>query len=136
MADLENEPRYRFVKGDVADFELLHSLFQEHAIEGVIHLAAESHVDRSIENPLAFVKTNTLGTAALLQAALVNWESFEGKRFLHVSTDEVFGSLSHEGVFTEESPYRPRSPYSASKAGADHLVKSYYHTYRLARLGQ
>lgn len=131
VADLESEAGYRFVQGDVADFDKLHGLFQEHPIEGVIHLAAESHVDRSIENPLAFVQTNTLGTAALLQAALVSWTSFESKRFLHVSTDEVFGSLPAEGEFTLSSPYQPRSPYSASKAGADHLVRSYFHTYGL-----
>jgi dTDP-glucose 4,6-dehydratase len=106
-------------------------LFDEHQFDAVIHLAAESHVDRSILDPLSFVKTNVLGTAVLLNAAKSSWSNFEGKLFYHVSTDEVYGSLGETGFFTEETPYDPRSPYSASKASSDHLVSAYHHTYQL-----
>jgi dTDP-glucose 4,6-dehydratase len=132
LQDVAEAPNYRFVQGCLTDLARLRSLFAEHRFSAVMHLAAESHVDRSIADPLAFVRTNTLGTATLLQAALEAWrEDFSGKRFLHVSTDEVFGSLGKEGYFVESTPYDPRSPYSASKAGADHLARAYHHTYGL-----
>jgi dTDP-glucose 4,6-dehydratase len=135
LADLKEADNYRFVRGCLTDLEGLRSLFAEHDFDAVMHLAAESHVDRSIEDPLAFVRSNTLGTATLLQAALEAWRSdFTGKRFLHVSTDEVFGSLGAEGYFSETTPYDPRSPYSASKAGSDHLARAYHHTYGLPLL--
>lgn len=132
LSDLASAPNYVFVRGCLTDLPKLRALFQEHRFDAVMHLAAESHVDRSIEDPLSFVRSNTLGTATLLQAALEAWKSdFAGRRFLHVSTDEVFGSLGPEGSFVETTPYDPRSPYSASKAGADHLARAYYHTYQL-----
>lgn len=132
LEDVQNEPNYHWVRGCVSDLELLRQLFVEHHFNGVIHLAAESHVDRSIEDPLAFVRANTLGTATLLQVALENWRgNFEGKKFLHVSTDEVFGSLGQDGAFTETTPYDPRSPYSASKASSDHFARAFFHTYGL-----
>lgn len=131
LRDIENAPNYTFIKGDITDEVFIDQLFKDHSIDGVIHLAAESHVDRSIMDPLAFVRTNVLGTGVLLNAARTNWKDMQGKLFYHVSTDEVFGSLGETGFFTEETPYDPRSPYSASKASSDHLVKAYFHTYNL-----
>lgn len=132
LRDVENAPNYTFEKGDIRDAARLADLFRQYQFDGVIHLAAESHVDRSITNPLAFVETNVLGTVNLLHAARTQWQgAFEGKRFYHVSTDEVYGSLGDEGFFTENTKYDPRSPYSASKASSDHFVRAYYHTYHL-----
>ena len=132
IKDIENESNYTFVKGDITDENFIDNLFQEHLFDGVIHLAAESHVDRSIEDPLAFVKTNVIGTMILLNAAKKQWSgSFDGKRFYHVSTDEVYGSLGTEGLFTETTSYDPNSPYSASKASSDHFVRAYGETYGL-----
>ena len=129
--DIEDKPNYSFVKGDIVDTDFLDELFQQYNFDGVIHLAAESHVDRSIEDPIAFIKTNIVGTMNLLLAARKNWSSFEGKRFYHVSTDEVYGTLGETGLFREDTAYDPRSPYSASKASSDHLVRAFYHTYDL-----
>ena len=130
LRDIENHPHYHFVQGDIGDAELVDRLFTQYRFDGVIHLAAESHVDRSINDPLAFVRTNVLGTANLLNVARKHWQNeYSGKRFYHVSTDEVYGSLGEEGFFTEETPYDPQSPYSASKAGSDHLVRAFYNTY-------
>jgi len=129
LKDLENAPNYHFVKGDITNAAKLEKLFGEESIDGVIHLAAESHVDRSIADPMAFISTNIVGTVNLLNACRKAWTSFEGKRFYHISTDEVYGSLGDEGLFTEETAYDPRSPYSASKASSDHLVRAYHHTY-------
>ncbi len=130
LKDVETEPNYNFIKGDIVDEELMTKLFQEHQFDGVIHLAAESHVDRSISDPLSFIKTNILGTVNLLNAARAVWNgNFEDKLFYHISTDEVYGSLGEEGLFTETTAYDPRSPYSSSKASSDHLVRAYYHTY-------
>lgn len=131
LKDVENADNYQFVKGDITDEQFINDLFSEHGFDAVIHLAAESHVDRSILDPLSFVKTNVLGTAVLLNAAKRSWTDKAGKLFYHVSTDEVYGSLGETGFFTEETPYDPRSPYSASKASSDHLVSAYYHTYDL-----
>ncbi|WP_269225973.1 dTDP-glucose 4,6-dehydratase [Flavobacterium eburneipallidum] len=132
IIDIEKEPNYTFVKGDITDENFIGKLFKEHQFDGVIHLAAESHVDRSIEDPMAFVKTNVIGTVNLLNAARKQWtNNFEGKRFYHVSTDEVYGSLGAEGLFTETTPYDPNSPYSASKASSDHFVRAYGETYGL-----
>ncbi len=132
LREIEGAPNYSFVKGDVADADLLEELFKKHTFSGVIHLAAESHVDRSITDPLAFVRTNVIGTVLLLQTALRHWQGdFTDKLFYHVSTDEVYGSLGESGYFTEETPYDPRSPYSASKASSDHFVRAFYHTYGL-----
>jgi dTDP-glucose 4,6-dehydratase len=131
LKDVEDAANYQFVKGDITDEQFINDLFSEHDFDAVIHLAAESHVDRSILDPLSFVKTNVLGTAVLLNAAKRNWIGKEGKLFYHVSTDEVYGSLGETGFFTEETPYDPRSPYSASKASSDHLVSAYHHTYDL-----
>jgi len=131
LKDVEHAPNYRFVKGDITDEGFINELFASENFDAVIHLAAESHVDRSIMDPLAFVKTNVLGTAILLNAARSIWKENEGKLFYHVSTDEVYGSLGETGFFTEETPYDPRSPYSASKASSDHFVMAYYHTYGL-----
>jgi len=139
LANLEGLPqdqaeRHRFVHGDITDPDLLAELFKAQAFSGVVHFAAESHVDRSILDPLAFVQTNVLGTVRLLEAALGSWEAGgrpDDFRFLHVSTDEVYGSLGAEGRFVEETPYDPSSPYSASKAGADHFVRAYHRTYGL-----
>lgn len=132
ITDIENEPNYTFVKGDITDERFINNLFQEKQFDGVIHLAAESHVDRSIEDPMAFVKTNVIGTVNLLNAARKIWaNAAEGKRFYHVSTDEVYGSLGAEGLFTETTPYDPNSPYSASKASSDHFVRAYGETYDL-----
>jgi dTDP-glucose 4,6-dehydratase len=132
LKDIEDKPNYTFVKGDILDMELVKNLFEKYHFTNVLHTAAESHVDRSITDPLAFVKTNVLGTASLLQVAKEAWkDNFEGKLFYHISTDEVYGSLGGDGYFTEETAYDPRSPYSASKASSDHFVRAYYHTYHL-----
>ena len=132
IADVDQSPNYTFVKGDIVDADFINDLFQKHQFDGVLHLAAESHVDRSITDPLAFVKTNVIGTMNLLNAAKTIWkDNFEGKRFYHISTDEVYGSLGAEGLFTETTPYDPNSPYSASKASSDHFVRAYGETYGL-----
>lgn len=131
LRDIENAPNYSFVKGDITNETFINQLFADQSFDAVIHLAAESHVDRSILDPLSFVKTNVIGTAVLLNAAKKSWTNMEDKLFYHVSTDEVYGSLGETGYFTEETPYDPRSPYSASKASSDHLVSAYYHTYGL-----
>jgi dTDP-glucose 4,6-dehydratase len=131
LLDLEAAANYTFIKGDITDEAFIDQLFGSHDFDAVIHLAAESHVDRSIMDPLSFVKTNVIGTAVLLNAARKQWVGQTGKLFYHVSTDEVYGSLGDTGFFTEETPYDPRSPYSASKASSDHLVKAYHHTYGL-----
>jgi len=131
LKDIEKASNYHFIRGDITDAAFLEKLFGEKSIDGVIHLAAESHVDRSIADPMAFINTNILGTVNLLNACRNSWTSFEGKRFYHISTDEVYGSLGNEGLFTEETAYDPRSPYSASKASSDHLVRAYHHTYGL-----
>jgi len=130
IADIENEQNYTFIKGDIVDADFINDLFAKHQFEGVLHLAAESHVDRSITDPLGFVKTNVIGTMNLLNAFKETWKgNFEGKRFYHISTDEVYGSLGEEGLFTETTPYDPNSPYSASKASSDHFVRAYGETY-------
>ena len=132
LTDVASAPNYHFIKGDICDLALLTTIFETYQINTVVHLAAESHVDRSIHDPLAFVQTNVMGTATLLQAAKTAWQSnLVGKLFYHVSTDEVYGSLGETGFFHEDTPYDPRSPYSASKAGSDHLVMAFYHTYQL-----
>lgn len=132
LKDIENQPNYFFEKLDITDGNAVEVAFQKHHFSAIIHLAAESHVDRSITDPLSFVKTNVLGTAILLNAARKFWKpGFEGNLFYHVSTDEVYGSLGETGFFTEETSYDPRSPYSASKASSDHFVMAYYHTYNL-----
>ena len=131
LKDVERLPNYSFVKGDITDEAFIDQLFSNENFDAVIHLAAESHVDRSIMDPLSFVKTNILGTAVLLNASRKYWKSFDGKLFYHVSTDEVYGSLGETGFFTEQTPYDPHSPYSASKASSDHLVKAYFDTYQL-----
>jgi dTDP-glucose 4,6-dehydratase len=130
LSDVENSPNYRFEKADIVDAVAVRLIFTKHQITDVIHLAAESHVDRSIEGPMDFVMTNVVGTVNLLQAAKENWTG-SGHVFHHVSTDEVYGSLGDEGLFTESTSYDPRSPYSASKASSDHFVMAYYHTYGL-----
>ncbi|SKB50815.1 dTDP-glucose 4,6-dehydratase [Maribacter arcticus] len=130
LKDIEDFPNYHFIKGDIVDEPFINDLFVKVNFDGVIHLAAESHVDRSIEDPLAFVRTNVIGTVNLLNAAKNSWkDSTLGKRFYHVSTDEVYGALGQEGLFTESTPYDPNSPYSASKASSDHFVRSYGETY-------
>ena len=140
LEDIESNPRYRFVHGDICDQHLLDSLFAEEQIDTVVHFAAESHVDRSIDGPGAFIQTNIVGTFTLLEAARKSWlgsdagrgtRDAKSPRFLHVSTDEVYGSLGDTGLFSETTPYDPRSPYSASKASSDHLVSAYHHTYGL-----
>lgn len=132
LRDIENAPNYIFEKGDITDEQVLNQLFEKYAFDSVIHLAAESHVDRSIIDPLAFVRTNVLGTATLLNVCRKYWQKdYNDKLFYHVSTDEVYGSLGDEGFFTETTPYDPRSPYSASKASSDHFVMAYHHTYGL-----
>jgi dTDP-glucose 4,6-dehydratase len=137
LRDIEDKPNYAFEKGDIVDAAHMNELFNKYLFTGVIHLAAESHVDRSISDPMSFINTNIIGTVNLLNAARAIWTkngdipATEGYRFHHVSTDEVFGSLGDEGFFTESTPYDPRSPYSASKASSDHLVSAYHHTYHL-----
>ncbi len=132
LKDVEHKENYHFIKADINDEQTIDSLFQEHQFDSVIHLAAESHVDRSIKDPLAFVKTNIIGTINLLNAFKKLWnDDFEGKRFYHVSTDEVYGTLGESGLFTETTSYSPNSPYSASKASSDHFVRAYGETYNL-----
>lgn len=132
LTDIENKPNYTFVKGDITDANFLQELFTQHDFTYVVHLAAESHVDRSIANPIAFVMTNVVGTVNLLNAAKHHWNgNFEGRRFYHVSTDEVYGALGDEGFFYETTKYDPHSPYSASKASSDHFVRAYHDTYGL-----
>ena len=136
LKDIEDKPNYRFVKADICDFDAIYALMQEEHLDGVIHLAAESHVDRSIKDPFTFARTNVMGTLSMLQAAKLYWESlpekYEGKRFYHISTDEVYGALrlDHpEELFTETTKYQPHSPYSASKASSDHFVRAFHDTY-------
>ncbi|MBI9054968.1 MAG: dTDP-glucose 4,6-dehydratase [Bacteroidales bacterium] len=132
VKDIQDAPNYEFVKGDIVDDIFVLELFNKYKFDGVIHLAAESHVDRSISNPTEFIKTNIVGTVNLLNAARDIWKgNIEGKMFYHISTDEVYGSLAEEGLFVEETSYDPRSPYSASKASSDHLVRAYFHTFKL-----
>lgn len=132
LSDVENKPNYKFEKADITDAAAINEIFTRYNFDGVIHLAAESHVDRSILNPMEFIMTNIIGTVNLLNAARNIWkDSFDGKLFYHVSTDEVYGSLGAEGFFTEETSYDPHSPYSASKASSDHLVRAYHDTYGL-----
>ena len=132
LRDIQNKPNYSFLKADIRCQEEIYQIFEKYEFDGVIHLAAESHVDRSISNPLAFVETNVLGTVNLLNAFKSIWkENFKGKRFYHVSTDEVYGTLGENGLFTEITAYDPRSPYSASKASSDHFVRAYGETYGL-----
>ncbi|GGB77442.1 dTDP-glucose 4,6-dehydratase [Flavobacterium suaedae] len=137
LTEIENNPNYKFVKGDICDRAFLQELFREYDFKGVIHFAAESHVDNSISGPEAFIKTNVLGTFNLLETARQHWmdapnkyrAGYEGCRFHHISTDEVYGTLGETGLFTEQTPYAPNSPYSASKASSDMVVRSYFHTY-------
>lgn len=132
LVDIQSAPNYIFERSDITEEQLMNDLFEEYRFDAVIHLAAESHVDRSIIDPLAFVRTNVLGTAILLNACRKYWkDQYEGKLFYHVSTDEVYGSLGEDGYFSETSPYDPRSPYSASKASSDHFVMAYHHTYKI-----
>jgi dTDP-glucose 4,6-dehydratase len=132
LKDIDRLPNYTFVKGDITDEKLVNGLFETYPIEGVIHLAAESHVDRSITDPAAFIRTNIFGTFNLIHAAKEHWKgAMEGKRFYHISTDEVYGSLGETGLFTESTSYDPKSPYSASKASSDHLVRAYFNTFNL-----
>ena len=136
LASLDGNPDHVFVHGDIGDRELVAKLLDEHRPDAIVNFAAESHVDRSIDGPAAFVQTNVVGTLALLEAARDYWKSLDGEakqdfRFLHVSTDEVYGTLGETGKFTEETPYAPNSPYSASKAASDHLVRAFHHTYGL-----
>jgi len=132
LKDVEEKPNYTFIKGDIIDDNFTQKLFEKYLFDGVIHLAAESHVDRSITNPMEFIMTNIVGTVNLLNAARNIWKNnFGDKRFYHVSTDEVYGSLGETGYFFEDTPYDPHSPYSASKASSDHLVRAYHDTYNL-----
>ena len=133
LRDIENAPIYTFVKADICDYESIREVFCKYDMEGVIHLAAESHVDRSIKDPFIFARTNVMGTLSLLQAAKEQWNgNWEGKRFYHISTDEVYGALQFDGtLFTEETRYDPHSPYSAAKASSDHFVRAYHDTYGL-----
>ena len=133
LRDIENAPNYTFVKADICDYDTLREVFCKYDIDGVIHLAAESHVDRSIKDPFIFARTNVMGTLSLLQAAKEQWNgNWEGKRFYHISTDEVYGALQFDGtLFTEETRYDPHSPYSAAKASSDHFVRAYHDTYGL-----
>lgn len=134
LKDIEGKPNYSFVKADVCDFDTIYALMRKEKVDGVIHLAAESHVDRSIKDPFTFARTNVMGTLSMLQAAKLYWESlpekYGGKRFYHISTDEVYGALGFDGtLFTESTKYDPHSPYSASKASSDHFVRSFHDTY-------
>lgn len=131
LKDIEDHSNYHFIKADITELDKMMELFTRYKFDGVIHLAAESHVDRSIADPNAFIKTNIMGTVNLLNAAREIWKDAEGKLFYHISTDEVYGSLGETGLFTEETPYDPKSPYSASKASSDHLVRAFNHTYKL-----
>ena len=132
LKDVEQKANYFFVKADICDAQAVDKIFAEYKIDGVIHLAAESHVDRSITNPFEFARTNVMGTLTLLQTAKNFWqEDFANKLFYHISTDEVYGSLGKEGYFVEETPYDPKSPYSASKAASDHFVRAYANTFGL-----
>lgn len=132
LKDIENKPNYTFIRGDIVDGDFVRKVFRDNNLNGVIHLAAESHVDRSISAPMDFIQTNILGTTNLLAAALDVWQgNWKYKRFYHISTDEVYGSLGPKGYFTEETPYDPKSPYSASKASSDHLVRAYYNTFKI-----
>ena len=136
LADIEQQPNYTFVKADICDFEKILELFRQHSIDGVIHLAAESHVDRSIKDPFTFAQTNVMGTLSLLQAAKVSWDGqYDGKRFYHISTDEVYGALKFDGTFfTDTTKYDPHSPYSASKASSDHFVRAFHDTFGMPTL--
>ena len=136
LADIEQQPNYTFVKADICDFEKILELFRQHSIDGVIHLAAESHVDRSIKDPFTFAQTNVMGTLSLLQAAKASWDGqYDGKRFYHISTDEVYGALKFDGTFfTETTKYDPHSPYSASKASSDHFVRAFHDTFGMPTL--
>lgn len=132
LTDIEDKENYTFLKGDIVDAAYIEGIFSEHGFDAVIHLAAESHVDRSIADPLAFVQTNVIGTVNLLNTARKHWAAnLQDHLFYHISTDEVYGSLGEDGLFTEETAYDPRSPYSASKASSDHFVRAWYHTYGL-----
>lgn len=131
LRDVEKRSNYEFVRADIVDGNLMKEIFMKYRFDGVIHLAAESHVDRSISNPMEFIQTNIIGTVNLLMAARHIWGDMEGKLFYHISTDEVYGSLGETGFFFEDTAYDPRSPYSASKASSDHLVRAYFHTYHL-----
>ncbi len=132
LKDIEHRENYTFIKGDIVDGEFIGLLFDKYKFDGVIHLAAESHVDRSIANPMEFVMTNVIGTVNLLNAAKVHWkDDFRGKLFYHISTDEVYGSLGEEGLFSETTAYDPHSPYSAAKASSDHFVRAYHDTFGL-----
>ncbi len=139
LSEVKDSPRYQFVEGDICDKDLVDKLFQDFDIRGVIHFAAESHVDNSIKNPNVFLETNVMGTHTLLKSAYNYWmkspfeykSDYDGCRFHHISTDEVYGTLGDDGLFTEKTPYAPNSPYSASKAGSDMIVRSYYHTFGL-----
>ncbi|EKJ88717.1 dTDP-glucose 4,6-dehydratase [Leptospira meyeri] len=139
LSEVSENSRHRFVKGDICDPQIIDELFEEYSFDLVVHFAAESHVDNSIHNPKIFLETNIIGTFQLLQKAYTTWffspfqikEEFKNSKFIHISTDEVFGSLGEQGFFTESSPYQPNSPYSASKASSDHLARSYFHTYGL-----
>lgn len=134
LKDIENQPNYTFVKADICDYGTMLDILRDNDVDGIIHLAAESHVDRSIRDPFTFARTNVMGTLTLLQAARTFWESlpegYEGKRFYHISTDEVYGALDFDGtLFTEQTKYQPHSPYSASKASSDHFVRAFHDTY-------
>jgi dTDP-glucose 4,6-dehydratase len=132
LKDIDESPNYVFEKADIIDEESVNKLFEKYQFDGVIHLAAESHVDRSIEDPMAFIRTNVFGTVALLNAARTYWkDNMEGKLFYHISTDEVYGSLGDTGLFVETTSYDPKSPYSAAKASSDHFVRAYHNTYKL-----
>ncbi len=132
LTDVDQKPNYHFIKGNIVDADFIQKIFEEHQFDGVIHLAAESHVDRSIENPMEFIFTNVVGTVNLLNAARKIWkDNSDRKRFYHISTDEVYGTLGETGSFKETTPYSPHSPYSAAKASSDHFVRAYHDTYGL-----